>query len=53
MVQKYNVTLAYNGYHAHTSGKTSLGGNDFYAGGNGAWMYNDKDWLSLTFSTSF
>ena len=54
--QKYNVTLQYNGYHAHTSGGlTSFGpgGPPFYASGNGAFFYNDKGWVSLTFSATF
>lgn len=51
--QKYNVTVAYNGYNSHTKGKTGPTGLEHYASGNGTWMYNDKDWLSLTFSTSF
>jgi len=54
--QKYNVTLQYNGYHAHTSrGLTSFGpgGPAYYASGNGAYFYNDKGWVSLTFSAQF
>jgi hypothetical protein len=54
--QKYNLTLQYNGYHAHTSGgMTSFGpgGPSYYAGGNGPFFYNDKGWVSLTFSAQF
>lgn len=54
--QKYNVTLQYNGYHAHTSGgMTSFGpgGPQYYAGGNGPFFYNDKGWISLTLSAQF
>jgi hypothetical protein len=52
---KYNITLQYNGYHSHTSGSTSFapGGPAFYAGGNGAFMWNDKPWISLTLQTTF
>ena len=54
--QKYNVTLQYNGYHAHTSGGlTSFGpgGPQYYASGNGPYFYNDRGWVSLTFSAQF
>jgi hypothetical protein len=54
--QKYNVTLQYNGYHAHTSGGlTSFGpgGPAYYSGGNGPFFYNDKGWISLTLSAQF
>jgi hypothetical protein len=54
--QKYNITLQYNGYHAHTSGGlTSFGpgGPLFYAGGNGPYFYNDRGWVSLTLSAPF
>jgi hypothetical protein len=58
---KYNVTLQYNGYHAHTSGETNFGaanglppgGPSYYETGNGPFFYNDKGWVSLTFSSSF
>jgi hypothetical protein len=52
--QKYNVTLQYNGYHAHTSnGMTNMGGPSYYSGGNGAYFYNDRGWVSLTLSAQF
>jgi len=61
--QKYNVTLQYNGYHARTNGVTNFSGGSvplgtegyptYYGSGNGAYMYNDKGWLSLTISTIF
>jgi hypothetical protein len=54
--QKYNLTLQYNGYHAHTSGGlTSFGpgGPLYYASGNGPYFYNDRGWVSLTFSAQF
>jgi hypothetical protein len=52
---KYNVTLQYNATHSHTSGLTSFapGGPQFYAGGNGPFMLNDRPWVSLTLQTSF
>lgn len=54
----YSVTLQYNGYNAHTKNQlvTSDGsgtGPAFYAGGNGGFFYNDKDWVSLTAKASF
>ena len=60
----YNITLQYNGYNAHhrsrltnASGGTVPVGTDgypsYYAGGNGAYFYNDKDWISLTAKFSF
>jgi hypothetical protein len=54
--QKYNITLAYNGYHAHTSGGITnfgAGGPGYYASGHGAYFYNDKGWVSLTLSAPF
>ena len=54
--QKYNATLAYNGYHSHTSGGLTNfgpGGPLFYTSGNGPFFYNDKGWISLTFSATF
>ncbi|MBP0593294.1 DUF1302 family protein [Paraburkholderia sp. LEh10] len=52
---KYNITLQYNGYHSHTSGTTRFapGGPNYYAGGNGPFMWNDKPWISLTLQTTF
>jgi len=64
---KYNITLQYNGYHAHTNGGLTNfptangtpvpvgtpGFPSYYASGNGTYFYNDKDWLSLTFQASF
>ncbi|MFM0246984.1 DUF1302 domain-containing protein [Paraburkholderia sediminicola] len=58
---KYNVTLQYNGYHSHAGGQTNFGlanglpsgGPSYYATGNGPVFYNDKNWVSLTFSSSF
>jgi hypothetical protein len=52
---KYNITLQYNGYHSHTSGVSRFapGGPPYYAGGNGAFMWNDKPWISLTLQTTF
>ncbi|MFL9904407.1 DUF1302 family protein [Paraburkholderia fungorum] len=58
---KYNVTLQYNGYHSHAGGQTNFGtanglpsgGPSYYATGNGPIFYNDKNWVSLTFSSSF
>lgn len=58
---KYNVTLQYNGYHSHTEGETNFGlanglpsaGPTYAASGNGPYFYNDRGWVSLTFSASF
>ena len=52
----YNVTLQYNGYHAHTSrGTTPIDGGaaSIYTSGNGNYFYNDRGWVSLVLSTSF
>ncbi|PRE10343.1 hypothetical protein C6P92_23360 [Burkholderia multivorans] len=58
---KYNITLQYNGYHAHAGGQTNFGlanglpggGPSYYAGGNSTYFYNDRGWVSLTFSAAF
>lgn len=50
---KYNVTLQYNGYHAHTNGGTTPGANPFYTSGNGTYFYNDRGWISLTLQAAF
>lgn len=46
--QTHKATLQYNGYSSRA--KTE---NGVYTGGNGAFMWNDRDWISLTLSTSF
>lgn len=46
--QTHRATLQYNGYSARA--KTE---NGVYTGGNGAFMHNDRDWISLTLSTTF
>ena len=62
--QRTNVTLQYNGYNAHTNGGlTNFSGGaapvgtagfpSYYASGNGAYMWNDRGWLSLTISRIF
>ena len=54
---RYDITLAYNGYHGKTNGRTTLGpagpfnANDF--GGNGLDFFNDRGWVSLTLGTTF
>ncbi|MDB5968757.1 MAG: hypothetical protein JWQ90_1207 [Hydrocarboniphaga sp.] len=48
--QVYDVKLQYNLSRAHTQG---VGADGYYTGGNGAYMYNDRDWISLVFKTSF
>lgn len=64
---KYNITLQYNGYHAHTNGGLTnfatangtpvpigtAGFPSYYASGNGTYFYNDKDWVSLTVQFAF
>jgi hypothetical protein len=53
---KYNVTLQYNGYHAHTNGgNTPVNGGaaSYYTSGNGIYFYNDRGWVSLTLQMSF
>lgn len=52
--QKLDVTLAYNGFYARTSGRAvTPSGKSYYAGGNGPIGLNDRDWVSLTLKTSF
>ncbi|MFA5677235.1 MAG: DUF1302 family protein [Pseudomonas sp.] len=46
--QTYKATLQYNGYDARA--KTQ---NGIYTSGNGAFMWNDRDWISLTLSATF
>lgn len=53
---KYNVTLQYNGYHAHSSGGNTSGSGgaaSYYASGNGLYFYNDRGWVSLTLQMAF
>jgi hypothetical protein len=50
---KYNVTLQYNGYHAHTNGGTTHGAAPYYTSGNGTYFYNDRGWISLTLQAAF
>lgn len=53
---KYNATLQYNGYHAHTNGGNTLvngGAASYYTSGNGIYFYNDRGWVSLTLQMSF
>jgi hypothetical protein len=53
---KYNVTLQYNGYHAHTNGgNTPVNGGaaSYYTSGNGIFFYNDRGWVSLTLQMAF
>ena len=62
--QRYNFALAYNGYHGHTSGMTNAGASQgvpngvpgfaqYYATGNNMYQFNDRNWLSFTFSAAF
>ncbi|WP_274381901.1 DUF1302 family protein [Noviherbaspirillum sedimenti] len=52
--QKYHVTLQYNGFHGHHSGGLTSGpAGNFYTAGNGLSFLNDRNWVSLTFSTAF
>jgi hypothetical protein len=66
MYQRYNLTLQFNGYHGPTAGMTNSGAAaglpipngtpgfpQYYAGGNDMYQYNDRDWVSLSFSTTF
>ncbi|NPT59175.1 DUF1302 family protein [Paraburkholderia sp. 5N] len=52
--QKTTVTLAYNGYHAHTNGVAfTPSGLAYYSSGNGLFGNNDRNWVSLTMQSSF
>lgn len=46
--QVYKATLQYNGYNARAKSE-----NGIYTSGNGAYMWNDRDWISLTLSATF
>lgn len=55
----YNLTLQYNGYHSNThGGLTDAAGGavpglpQWYRSGNGTFQWNDRGWVSLTFSTT-
>lgn len=53
---RYDITLAYTGYHGKNNGGTTLGPvGDFYANeaGNGLGFFNDRGWVSLTLGTTF
>ncbi len=53
--QRYFVTLAYNGNHGNlgTLSTNPANGLSYYSGGNNVGMFNDRNWVSLTFSTTF
>jgi hypothetical protein len=46
----YHFQLSYITTHYRTDGLNSQG---YYAGGNGGYSANDKDWVSFSFSTTF
>nr|WP_185219005.1 DUF1302 family protein [Paraburkholderia dinghuensis] len=51
---KFNVTLQYNGYHSRPGQTTTTPtGLPYYSTGNGTFFYNDRNWVSLTLSTTF
>jgi hypothetical protein len=54
---RYDLTVAYNGFHARTNGKSTVGMAGSYdsddLGGNGFGFWNDRGWLSFTFGTTF
>nr|WP_299689945.1 DUF1302 family protein [Hydrocarboniphaga sp.] len=64
--QRYNLSLQYNGFHAPTNGLTNAAGGaaggvplgtpgfpSYYNANNQQFFFNDKGWVSLTFSTVF
>ncbi len=53
--QKTTVTLAYNGYHAHTNGTSTSPSGLTYdtSGAAGLIDLNDRPWVSLTMQSSF
>ena len=52
--QRYNFTLQYNGFHGHATGMSQTpAGAQFYATGNNMYRFNDRNWLSFTFQTTF
>lgn len=55
MNSRHNFTLQYNGYKGKTPATVSAGplGSIYSAAGNNMYRYNDRSWLSFTFSTTF
>jgi hypothetical protein len=51
--QKYNVTLNYTGFHSSVASSVSSPWGNYYSGGVGNYMWNDKGQVLLTLSTSF
>lgn len=51
--QKYNVTLQYNGYESRHKGIVTGPAGDYYAYSPGVGFLDDRDWVSLSFSTTF
>ena len=51
---KHTLKVQYIGSRAHTGGTTlTPAGEPVYDGGNGSYMLNDRDWISITAQTVF
>jgi hypothetical protein len=55
MYQRYNLTLQYNGNYGPSSGTaiSPYDGSTYTATGNNLYMLKDRNWWSLTFSSTF
>ncbi|GLU37362.1 hypothetical protein Pssp01_14550 [Pseudomonas sp. NBRC 100443] len=55
LYQQYNLTLQYNGNHGLSTGTATspFDGSSYTASGNNVYMLNDRNWWSLTFSSTF
>lgn len=51
--QKYDATLQYNGYKGRTKGAATGPAGDYHEYMTGVGFLNDRDWVSLTLSTTF
>lgn len=52
---RHNFTLQYNGFKGKTPDMVNMGpmGMVYSAAGNSMYRYNDRNWLSFTYSTTF
>jgi hypothetical protein len=52
-LQKYNITLKYNGFHSAVDKPVAAPWGNYYSGGVGNYMWNDKGQIQLILATSF
>lgn len=55
LYSRYNLTLQYNGNYGPSTGTATspIDGSSYTASGNSVYAYNDRNWWSLTFSSTF